>query len=208
MPCPATPTTMMNESQNDVTLYMPQQLPNTGDRQGGVFPVALLKPCKALLPGALMDAVVRLPSPTEPESLAADISMVLQKGRVRDIFGCQMEIGIAKEKVALYAKKLFNAEVEAKDGVRYICGPGGMKIAPNPSVILRGCSRDVISGIFGSTLATAISQCPIYDREEKEGRDQTDAVSMTITHQDCEAGRITVFLGEFDAYNFRQKLYK
>jgi hypothetical protein len=199
---------MANTSQNEITFYTPQQLPITGDRQGGVFWVASLEACKALLPSALMDAVVRLPSPREPKSLAADISIVLQKGVTRDHFGCQMEIGIAKEKVALYAKKLFNAEVEAKDGVRYFCGPGGWKIEPNPSVKLRGCSRDVISVIFGGTVATAISQCPIYDREEKEARDQTDAVSMAITNKDCEAGRITLFLGEYYAYNFRDKLYK
>jgi hypothetical protein len=155
-----------------------------------------------------MDAVERLNSPWQSETLVADISMVIPKGEMRDRFGCQMEIGISKERVALYAKRLFGVELEATDGVRYIRGSGGLKIVPNPSVQLRGCSRDTISAIFGEDIATAISASPLYLREEMEARDQTDSVSMAITHRVSDVGRITVHMGEWPAYQIRDRLYK
>lgn len=208
---PATPGTIANSSStnyNDTTPYITSQLSHSRSRPDGVYVNASLTASKAMLPGELMDAIVRLPLPRPAETFAADISMVIQKGRTRDLFGCQMEIGIAKEKVALYAKRLFDVDVEAKDGARYIRGPGGMKIEPNPSVQLRGCPRDIILGIFGSTVTTAISSCPICLREEKEARDKTDGVSMAMTHKDSEDGRLTLYLGEFAAYNIRKELYE
>jgi hypothetical protein len=204
----ATPATTPNTTHNDPASYTPQLLSNNRDHQDGVFLVATLNATKNLFPGELMDAIVRTPSSKHSETRGADISMILQQGETRTHFGCQMEIVIEKERVAFYAKKLFNTEVGAKDGVRHISGSRGVKIEPNPSLQLRGCSRDMISVVFGTEVANAISQGPIYRREEEEERDATHAVSMAITNKDSETGRITLYLGDFLAHTLKDKLYK
>ncbi|KAF2258882.1 hypothetical protein CC78DRAFT_537458 [Lojkania enalia] len=48
-------------------------------------------------------------------------------------------IGIAKEKVPFYTKKLFNVEVETKDRVRHLLYQGGGKIEPDPCIKLQAC---------------------------------------------------------------------
>jgi hypothetical protein len=204
----ATPATTPNTTHNDPIYYTPQLLSNDRDPQEDVFLVATLSATKALFPGEFMDAIVRTPSSKQSKTRGADISMILHDRKTRALFGCQMEIAIEKEKVAFYAKKLFNTEVGAKDGVRHISGSRGVKIEPNPSLQLRGCPRDIISVVFGIEVAKAISQGPIYRREEEEERDETNAVSMAITNKDSETGRIILYLGDFLAYKLRDKLYK
>ena len=43
--------------------------------------------------------------------------------------------------------------------------------------------------------------------KDMEARDHTDGVSMTITNKEIEAGEITLFLGEWHAYNIKKTLY-
>jgi hypothetical protein len=43
--------------------------------------------------------------------------------------------------------------------------------------------------------------------KDKEARDHTDRVSMTITSKEIEAGKIALFLGEWHAYNIIKTLY-
>lgn len=133
--------------------------------------------------------------------------MLLQKGHIRDHFGCQIEIGIVPEKVAGYAKKLFDVEVEAKDGVRYVRYPSGGKIEPDPWIKLRACRRGVISEEFGGEIDLGFSSAPIYQREEKEMRAYTDGVSMAISNREKDGAKITVFLGEWYAFEIKTKLY-
>ena len=133
--------------------------------------------------------------------------MFLQKGYHRDQFGCQMEIGIVKEKVAYYAKKLFDVEVESKDGVRYLRYPGGGKVEPDSSIKLRACQRDVIPYVFGTDVDHGFSSAPIYQREEREVRERTDGVSMTITNRVDEDGLITLYLGEWHAFSIKDRLF-
>jgi hypothetical protein len=207
---PMTPDTTAESSStnyNHLEPYTPQRIPNSGNLQEGLHVNASLRASKTLFPVEFMDSIERIPHSWQPDALVADISMILQKGHIRDYFGCQMEVGIAKEKVPLYAKKLFNVEVEAKDGVRYIRGVGGSKIEPQPSIKLRGCPRDVVLVVFGDVMDQGISSGPICQREDKEARDHTDGVSMTITNQEIEAGKITLFLGEWHAYNIKKTLY-
>jgi hypothetical protein len=77
-------------------------------------------------------AIQRIPHSREPGTLVADITLFVQEGQTRDNFGCQMEIGIVKEKILYYARRLCGVEVEVKDGVRYIRYPNGSKIEPEP----------------------------------------------------------------------------
>ena len=154
-----------------------------------------------------MDSIQRVQSERQPNKLVADISIILQKGDIRDNFGCQMEIAIAPEKVAGYAKKLFDVEVEAKDGVRYVRCPLGSKIEPDPSIKLRACRRDVILEEFGSEIHRGFSTAPIYKREKDEMRAYTDGVSMAISNRAKDGAKITVFLGEWSASEIKKKLY-
>ncbi|KAF1975430.1 hypothetical protein BU23DRAFT_579088 [Bimuria novae-zelandiae CBS 107.79] len=184
-----------------------QQVPSSVAIQEGVHMNASLKASRTLFPIEFMDSIQRVPSSRFPDTLVADISMFLQRGHIRDHFGCQMEIGIAKEKVAFYAKKLFNMEVEGKDGVRYIRFEGGSKIEPDPCIKLRACRRDAITDVFGADVDHGFSTSPIYQRERREERAYTDGVSMTISNQEKEGGRITLFLGEWRAFDIKRNLY-
>ncbi|KAI0435569.1 hypothetical protein F4803DRAFT_309017 [Xylaria telfairii] len=207
---PSTPTATSNgpsTNYTDLEYSAPEQVSGSVVHQDGVHVDASLKASKTLFPNEFMDSIQRIPSRQLPHTLVADISMILQRGHVRDYFGCQMEIGISKEKVAAYAKKLFDVEVEVKDGVRYVRYPGGSKIEPDPSIKLRACRRDMISNVFGAEVDIGFSSAPIYQREEKEVRDQTDGVSMTISNQEREGAKITLFLGEWHAFNLKKKLY-
>lgn len=111
--------------------------------------------------------------------------MFLQEGHVRHHFGCQMVIGISTERVALYAKKLFNVDVEARDGVRYIRYACGIKIEPDPYIKLRGCGRAAIIDVFGAEMDLSFSAAPIYLREALEVRDKgRDWVSIRLLQTD------------------------
>ncbi|KAF2257940.1 hypothetical protein CC78DRAFT_527107 [Lojkania enalia] len=184
-----------------------QEILNSLNVQEGVHVDASLQASGALFPVEFMESVRRIPHSRLADALVADISMFLQQGYIRDHFGCQMEIGIAKEKVPFYAKKLFNVEVETKDGVRHLLYQGGGKIEPDPCIKLRACRRDVLSGVFGLDVSIAFLAAPICQREKREVRAHTDGVSMTISNQETDGGRITLFLGAWHAFNIKEKLY-
>ncbi|KAH7111046.1 hypothetical protein B0J11DRAFT_198741 [Dendryphion nanum] len=206
----STPSTTPNAAENNYAnaeRHALGNIPTSVNLQEGVHVDAALKASKALFPIDFMDSIQRIRSTRLPDTLVADITMFLQKGYIRDFFGCQMEIGIVKEKVAHYAKKLFSVEVEVKDGVRYIRYPGGGKVEPDPSIKLRACLRDTIPGVFGADVDLGFSSAPIYQREEKEVRDHTDGISMAISNRENEGGKITLFLGEWHAFIIKKKLY-
>ncbi|KAF5017292.1 hypothetical protein F66182_10790 [Fusarium sp. NRRL 66182] len=148
----------------------------------------------------------RVKGKDKSDMLLADISMLFQQGYIRDHFGCQMEIGIAQEKVAGLAFQYFGVKLEVKDGVRSVCYPSGGKIEPDPSIKLRACQRD-LSGLFRGDLYEGAQTSPIYQREKRERRNRTDGVSMTISNQAKEGAKITVFLGEWRASAIKTKFY-
>ena len=184
-----------------------EQAPSSEATQDGVHVNASLEGSRTLFPVEFMDSIQRIPSSRAPDTLVADISMFLQKGTMRDHFGCQMEIGIVKEKVAFHARQLFDMEVEGKDGVRYLRFPGGIKIEPDPCIKLRACQRDAIADVFGVDVNHGLLASPIYQFEEREVRANTDCVSMTISNQEREGGILTLFLGEWHAMRIKKRLY-
>jgi hypothetical protein len=210
VPTPSTPNETANCSRpayiNPENRVL-ERVSSNVDVQEGLHVGASLEASGKLFPLEFMHAIQRVPNSLFPDTILADITMFLQEGRHRDYFGCQMEIGVAKEKVPLYARKLFNVDVETKDGVRYIHFQGGGKIEPDPCIKLRACRRDAITDIFGAEVDLAFSASPIYQREKREVRVYTDGVSMTISNREEEAGRITLFLGEWHAFNIRNHLY-
>ncbi|RYP59464.1 hypothetical protein DL771_010891 [Monosporascus sp. 5C6A] len=207
---PFIPTTMPNGASTyfpGPEHYGPEQVPGKEAPQKDMYIEASLKVAKELFPTEFMDSIRRIPSTKLPDTLVADISMLFQKGHMRDHFGCQMIIEITEEKVAWYALRLFDVQVEVKDGVRFLRYPGGGKVQPDPSIRLQACRRDIITCTFGAETDRAISASPICQREEKEERDRTDGVSMTISNQAMEGAKITVYLGEWRAANLKKKLY-
>lgn len=171
-----------------------------------VYVGAPLKPAEELFHEQFWDSIQRIPSTEQPGMWLADISMLFQEGYIREHFGCQMEIGIAEEKVADLAFEYFGVRVEIKDGVRSVRCPGGGKIEPDPSIKLRACRQD-LSGMFRGDLYEAAYTSPIYQREKNEVRNRTDGVSMTISNQAKEGGKITVFLGEWRASTIKTRFY-
>ncbi|CAH0046268.1 unnamed protein product [Clonostachys solani] len=185
LPLP-TPNTTPDDASTDYTDLEPSSQHGSAIRQDGVHVDASLQAVKPLLPVDFFHAIQRVPHSQKPGTLVADITLFVQKGQTRDNFGCQMEIGIVKEKIAYYARKLCGVEVEVKDGVRYIRYPSGSKIEPDPSLKLRACQRDMIPVLLGHEINAGFSASPIYKREAEEVRDDTDGVSITIPSQEKE----------------------
>lgn len=183
-----------------------EPVPGHGASPRDVYVGAPLKPAEKLFHEHFWDSIRRIPNPEQPGAWLADISMVFQQGHIREHFGCQMEIGIAEEKVAGLAFEYFGVKVETKDGVRSVRVNGGGKIEPDPSIKLRACGRD-LSGIFRNDLHEGACTSPIYQRENEELRNRTDGVSMTIPAKAKDAGRITVFLGEWRASKIKTEFY-
>jgi hypothetical protein len=117
-----------------------------------------------------------------------------------------MQIGLATEKVAHYAKKLFDMEVETKSGVRYI-RVGNGKLEPEPTIKLRACRRDAILEVFGAGVDRGFSNSPIWQREENEVHEHTDGVSMSMSNRAEEGGIITLYLAAWDATVTKKTLW-
>ncbi|KAK2022503.1 hypothetical protein LX32DRAFT_192148 [Colletotrichum zoysiae] len=173
-----------------------------------IYVGAPLKPAEKLINDQFWDSIQRIENKEQPGTWLADISMIFQQGNIRDHFGCQMEIGIAEEKVADLAFEYFGVKVESKDGVRSVRIPGGGKIEPDPSITLRGCRRD-LTGLFqsGGDLLRAAYTSPIYQREEAKGFNRTEGVSMAISGHAKESAKLNVFLGEWYASTIKKKFY-
>ncbi|RSL85355.1 hypothetical protein CEP52_016173 [Fusarium oligoseptatum] len=167
---------------------------------------APLEPAEELFHEQFWESIERIPGKEPAGTWLADVSMIFQDGHPREHFGCQMEIGIAEEKVAELAFDYFGVRVEIKDGVRSVRYPGGGKIEPDPSIKLRSC-RQVFPSIFRGDLYDAANTSPIYLLEKQQMRNRTDGVSMTISNQAKEGAKITVFLGQWKASAIKARLY-
>ncbi|KAM0074685.1 hypothetical protein ACKRZS_013263 [Fusarium odoratissimum] len=168
---------------------------------------APLKVAEKLFEDEFWDSIQRIPSKDQSDELMAEISILFQQDDVRANFGCQIEIGIVKEKVAMYASNLFNATVRENDGVRSLTLKGGSRVEPDPSTKLRGCRRD-LSDTFKGHLYEGFCLSPIYIREAKERRKLTDAVSMSISSRATDGATIVVYVTEWSASKIREAFNK
>ncbi|KDN63202.1 hypothetical protein CSUB01_09935 [Colletotrichum sublineola] len=173
-----------------------------------IYVGAPLKPAEELISEQFWDSIQRIENKEHPGTWLADISIVFQQGHIREHFGCQMEIGIAEEKVAEVAFEYFRVRVETKGGVRSVRMPGGCKIEPDPSITLRGCRRD-LTGLFRieHDLLQAVYTSPIYQLEEAKALNHTDGVSMAISGHARESAKLKVLLGEWCASTIKKKFY-
>ncbi|KAF4979445.1 hypothetical protein FDECE_18053 [Fusarium decemcellulare] len=192
---PARPTTTTSSTDThpvDDDNCVPEPTP------GELYIGAPLRAAKELFHTQFWESIERIPNPEQPNQCLANISMAFHQDDIRDQFGCQMEIGIAANKVAHLAFEYFEAKVEPIDGVRLVCLPGGGKYEPDPSMKLRACRHEFFNMLRGD-LYDGVRESPIYQREERELRDRTDGVSMTISNRANECGKITLYLGEWRA---------
>ncbi|KPA36570.1 hypothetical protein FLAG1_10654 [Fusarium langsethiae] len=188
-------------------LHDSHHIPGQDVSPRGVYVGAPLKVAEELFEDEFWDSIQRIPSKDRSDELMAEISILFQQDDVRANFGCQIEIGIVKEKVAMYAFNLFNAAVRENDGVRSLTLKGGSRVEPDPSTKLRGCRRD-LSDTFKGHLYEGFCLSPIYKREEKECRKLTDAVSMSISSRASEGATIVVFVTEWSALKIKQAFNK
>ncbi|RSL85131.1 hypothetical protein CDV31_016611, partial [Fusarium ambrosium] len=121
-PTTTTTTSSTDMGSIDVEHYVSEQPLRQLFAQNNVYVGAPLNLAQELFHEQFWDAIARTPSTKPP---LADISMIFQEGDIREHFGCQMEIGIAEEKVANIALQYFGVMVEIKNGIRSVRFPGG-----------------------------------------------------------------------------------
>lgn len=130
-----------------------------------------------------------------------DISSLKKK------FGSIMSLEIEPNKVERLALELFNTHIESDTVQRYILLPTGVRITPTSDLVLRGCDRCVIRAIFGAEIHTAITSSPVYKEELKKGRNLTETVTMTISHNLDHGAVINLTLGEKEGLWLKTSLF-
>lgn len=165
---------------------------------------AVIAECTRLFPPYFAGAIKRYPLPENADIIAAAVSTTLPRAGWN---ACLMRIEVAGSKIDHIARELFDVHLEAEDGCRYICVPGGSKIAPNPHLILRNGRLDRLHRFFGARVADAIRSTQTCQMEIKEGRDHTSCVSIEIPSAVDDTGYIYALLCESDAALLRESLY-
>lgn len=160
-----------------------------------------------LFPSELANSIRRIPDPKCTGALVAAVWIAFPPPPDLNKIQCTMSLELTDEKVQYYAWELFRVRTETKDGLQYIYD-GGAKVLPNPKTTLQGCRREVTRFIFGNETADGIAANPIYQDEERQGRDRTDCISMVISQQACEGAIIYIRLGEREGTEIKKKLYR
>jgi hypothetical protein len=90
---------------------------------------------------------------------------------------------------------LFNIRVESVENVRYISMKGGVRLKPNPEIILKGVLNNIIINIFGPEIYRAITIYYIYKKELEAGNDITDYILIAFTSSLSKGATINLALG-------------
>lgn len=137
-------------------------------------------------------------------SLKAAVTMVFPSWALLD---CLMSFDVNASKVEYLAMALFNVRVETVENVRYITMKGGVRLQPNPEIILKGVLDDAIIDVFSPEIHGAIAACCMRGKELEVGNDVTDCVSMLFTSNPSEGATINLALGLEEGTQIRKKLY-
>ena len=167
---------------------------------------ASLEETTRLIPLPLCDAIKRLPDPDDETNFVASVSMLFPSETSEH--SCQMEIEILENKIDHLAWDLFGVKMEVTAGFRYLCGPGGTKILPNPKFAIRGCRHDVISKEFGPEIAKAVTRSPAYMEEVKQCRGRTECVWMVVSQNAEDSAQLCLSMDLTEGTLIRRKLYK
>ena len=172
-----------------------------------MFVDASLEAATFLLPPYLAGAIKKQPDVKDECIVIPAISMQFFTAD-DDSIRCQMTLEITENKVHYLAREMFDAHMETTSGLQYLCLPGGAKVLPNPSLTLQACRSSVISRIFGQDISSAITASLAYRSDIKLGRDDTDCVSMVVSHRAHDGAFIYMALDPRKGYSIRDKLYK
>jgi len=137
-------------------------------------------------------------------TLKAAVTMVFPSWALLD---CLMSFDVNASKVEYLAMALFNVRVESVENVRYVSMKGGVRLQPNPEIILKGVLDDPIIDVFGPEMHGAITACCMREKELEAGNDATDCVSMLFTSNPSEGATINLALGLEEGTQIRKKLY-
>ncbi|RKK79604.1 hypothetical protein BFJ71_g16163 [Fusarium oxysporum] len=205
---PVQPDTTTQSTGTIFNNCLPQQIPDQDVPKGDVYLGPSLPLAKELFSPKLWNAIRRVPDKENPDEMVAEMSTVFHENGNRIIWGCQIEIGIAKEHVSKLALLFFDTLLESINGIRSIphSGECGSRVECTESFVLRGCRRDL--SMFRGNLLEGICASPQYKREEKEARDFTDAVSMTIPGREEQDATICIHVGEWKASEIAEKIYR
>jgi hypothetical protein len=170
----------------------------------GVYFGGSLRAARDLFSAQFYDAIKRQP---KDDTVVATVAILYQEGKILEMFGCQLVVDIVPERTLSYAQEFFGVTIDVKEGVRLMHYPEGAAVEPNPSITLRGFRKNMLPRIFQSEGCQAAQASPICQRELKDFRDRTNAVTMTIPSRANDCATITVFLGEYEAAIIRKKLF-
>ncbi|KAH8751052.1 hypothetical protein F5883DRAFT_211073 [Diaporthe sp. PMI_573] len=201
-----TPTTMNDTATHHTSLdhYAPEQASGKAARLEIGAP---LSSAQELFHDQFWDCIERIPSTEHANIWLANITIFSQNGGQREYFGYQVQIAIMPEKVPDIAAEYFGVKIEIKDGVRYVRYPGAGIVEGDSAVILRESITRDYSRLFKGELLEAHRASPVYQSEEEKKLSHTQSVSLTISNQAKETGKMTVFLGDWRAVRIHQKLY-
>ncbi|KAI1841715.1 hypothetical protein JX266_012083 [Neoarthrinium moseri] len=159
-----------------------------------------------LFPPLTSAAIRRVPHSAQPETLTAAVAMSFPAANY-DTYDCQLSMEIMEHKVERIARDLFEVDLETTDGLRYVCGPSGGRLLPNPHLTLQGCRYDVIPRIFGKKVFDAICGSLSYQKEVKQRLLRSSHVSMVISHKAKDGAQLFVSLGLREGSQIRDELF-
>lgn len=205
----ASPTTEHLEPATPSIVALPNNEAAPGPRQpsrerSGVYTGGSLQAARDLFSAQFYDAIKRQ---SKDDTLVATVAILYQEGKILEVFGCQLVVDIVPERALSYAQDFFGVTLDVKEGVRMMHLPDGATVEPSPSITLRGFRKKMLPRIFQSEGCQAAQASPICQREQKDLRDRTNAVTMTISSRANDCATITVFLGKYEAAMIRKKLF-
>lgn len=194
-PTPGASASCSVDDQQNATAWVAEASGATGPE--GFLTNASIAECARLFPPYMAASINRKADPTDARGLVAAVSITSEG---------LLQLEVANNKVEHIAKELFGAHIETGNGLRYIYLHGTTKAMPNPSLILKGCRPGAIRELLGARIAEAVSTTDAFQKELREGRGDTDCVSMSVPREALDSAEICILLPSSEAALLRAKL--
>lgn len=118
---------------------------------------------------------------------------------------CLLSLEVCEWSVGHLAMALFDAKVVWKDLVKHIYfGDGTTLVIPHTEATLRGVRNEALLTVFGPQIHNAINDSSIRRREQQEGKQVTECVSMILME---DGAIINLSLGLDRGLEIIDKLY-
>ncbi|KIW35801.1 uncharacterized protein PV06_11857 [Exophiala oligosperma] len=119
-----------------------------------------------------------------------------------------MSLAILASKVEFLALKLFGTQVDSEGDFRYIEQANGTKLLIKNEVVAQGAQDAGIVEILGPTLGQMLEVSPARKEERNQGILNTRFVTMHIPGNVNQDGILNINLGEAEAYQVKDMLFK